>query len=314
MEIKNQATKEFALWIATNALPGRHRRGADLTIKGYISDLELFANWFKERTGLDLSAKTLTTDDIQDYVAFAQTVEKRKASTILRRFAAIRAYCLYLMQTNKNVTGDLTTGIRLPKKEPSTKRGLRRLERLAVGRVFNTPWKDTLQGRHRLVRDKAIIFTLMYVGVRVEELSNITMPDILTLNTKRGEIKIQNGKGNKARTVGVSSKARPPLLEWIELRKELGVEHEYLFTRVNKGLLPLKVRTIQDVVEATRKRADLDGVEITAHILRHTAVRVWRKETGSDRITAGQMGHSVATMQKYDALKESDVLEAATKF
>lgn len=313
MEIKNQATKEFALWIATNALPGRHRRGADLTIKGYISDFELFANWFKERTGLDLSAKTLTTDDIQDYVSFSQTVEKRKPSTILRRFAAIRAYCLYLMQTNKHVTGDLTTGIRLPKKEPASKRGLRRLERLAVGRVFTAPWKDTLQGQHRLVRDKAIIFTLMYVGLRVEELSNITMPDILVLSTKRGEIKIPNGKGNKTRTVGVPSKARPPLLEWIELRKELGVEHEYLFTRVNKGLLPLKIRTIQDIVEMTRERANLGDVEITAHILRHTAVRVWRKET-DDRITAAQMGHSIATMQKYDALKESDVLEAATKF
>ena len=313
MEIKNQAAKEFAVWIATNALPGRHRRGSDHTIRGYVSDLELFANWFKETTGLDLSAETLTSDDIQDYVTYSQTVEKRKPSTILRRFAAIRAYCLYLMQTDKRITGDLTTGIRLPKKEPASKRGLRRLERLAVGRVFTVPWKDTQQGRHRLVRDKAIIFTLMHVGLRVEELSNITMPDILSLSKRKGVIRIPNGKGNKTRKVGVPSKARLPLLEWIELRKELGVEHEYLFTRVNKGLLPLKKRTIQDIVEMTRKQANLGDVELTAHILRHTAVRIWRKET-DDRTTAAQMGHSVATMQKYDALKESDVLEAATKF
>ena len=217
------------------------------------------------------------------------------------------------MQTNKNITGDLTTGIRLPKKEPSAKRGLRRLERLAVGRVFNVPWKDTLQGRHRLVRDKAIIFTLMYVGLRVEELSNITMPDILSLSKRKGSIRIPSGKGNKARKVGIPLKARLPLLAWIELRKELGVEHEYLFTRVNKGFLPLKKRTIQDIVEATRKRANLGDVELTAHILRHTAVRVWRKET-DDRTTAAQMGHSIATMQKYDALRESDVVEAAGKF
>ena len=313
MEIKNQAVKEFAVWIATNALPGRHRRGADHTIKGYIGDLELFANWFNETTGLDLSAETLTSDDIQDYVTYSQTVEKRKPSTILRRFAAIRAYCLYLMQTDKRITGDLTTGIRLPKKEPASKRGLRRLERLAVGRVFTVPWKDTQQGRHRLVRDKAIIFTLMHVGVRVEELSNITMPDILSLSKRKGAVRIPDGKGNKARTVGIPSKARLPLLEWIELRKELGVEHEYLFTRVNKGLLPLKKRMIQHIVEATRKRANLGDVELTAHILRHTAVRIWRKET-DDRTTAVQMGHSVATMQKYDALREGDVVEAAGKF
>ena len=97
------------------------------------------------------------------------------------------------------------------------------------------------------------------------------------------------------------------------MRKELGVEHEYLFTRVNKGLLPLKVRSIQHIVEETRKRAGLGDVELSAHILRHTAVRIWRKET-DDRTTAAQMGHSVATMQRYDALKEGDVLEAAEKF
>jgi site-specific recombinase XerD len=313
MEIKNQATKEFAIQISTNTLPGKHQRGSDRTIRGYINDLELFANWFKERTGLDLSAKTLTSDDIQDHITYLQTVMKRKPSTILRRFAAIRAYCLYLLQTEKHVTSDLTIGIRLPKHKPSSKRGLRRLERLAVGRVFTAPWKDTQQGRYRLIRDKAIIFSLMHTGLRVEELSNVTMPDILYLSKRRGAIVIPEGKGNKSRKAGIPSKARMPLLEWIKLRKELGVEHEYLFTRVNKGLLPLKVRSIQHIVEETRKRAGLGDVELSAHILRHTAVRIWRKET-DDRTTAAQMGHSVATMQRYDALKEGDVLEAAEKF
>ena len=313
MEIKHQAVKEFALWIATNALPGKHKRGSENTLKGYVGDLGIFATWFKETTGLDLSAETLTPDDIQDYVTYAKTVEKRKTSTILRRFAAIRAYCLYLLQTNELVVSDLTSGVRLPKQEPSTKRGLRRLERRAVTRTFNILWKDTQQGRDTRVRNKAIIYTLMYVGVRVEELTEITMPDILAISHRQGEIRIQNGKGGKARTVGVIDKARGPLLDWIELRGELGVEHEYLFTRVNKGLLPLKKRAVQYIVEEVRERAGLTDIMLTAHTLRHTAVRVWREKT-SDRITAAQMGHSITTMQKYDAVKTSDVLEAAMKF
>ena len=313
MEIKHQATKEFAVWITTNPLPGRHRRGADLTIRGYVSDVELFANWFKETTGLDLSAETLTPDDIQDHVTFLRTVENRKTSTTLRRFAAIRAYSLYLMQTNEHVTDDLTAGIRLPKAEPASKRGLRRLERLAIGRVFNTPWKNTRQGKQRLVRDKAIVFVMMYVGLRVEELINVTIPDISKLSLSDGEIFVQSGKGDKDRTVGVPQKARKPLIEWIKLREALGVEHEYLFTRVNKGLLPLKKRTVQDVVSEVKRRANLGDVEITAHILRHTAKRLFRKDIHDDRLVAAQMGHSVATMQRYDAVQKSDVLEAVTK-
>ena len=313
MEVKHQAVKEFAAWIVINALPGRHRRGADHTIRGYVGDLELFANWFKETTGLDLSAETLTPDDIQDYVTFSQTVEKRKPSTILRRFAAIRAYCLYLMQTDERITGDLTTGIRLPKKEPSSKRGLDRRERLAVGRTLTLPWKNTEQGRQRLIRDRAMILTMMYVGLRVEELSNITMPDIIVLSKRNGSIRIPEGKGNKARTVGIPSKARIALLEWIALRDKFGIEHEFLFVGVNKGFLPLRIRTIQNVVAGVKSRAGLGDVELTAHILRHTAVRIWRHQT-DDRTTAAQMGHSVATMLRYDALSVSDVLKVAESF
>ncbi|MCF6277754.1 MAG: tyrosine-type recombinase/integrase [Anaerolineales bacterium] len=311
MEVKHQAVKEFAAWIAVNALPGRHRRGADHTITGYVGDLEIFASWFLETTNRDLSAETLTPDDIQDYIAYLQTVLKRKPNTVLRHFAAIRAYCLYLMQADGRIVSDLTTGIRLPKKDNATKQGLRRLDRLAVGRAFTVPWKDTETGRRRLIRDKAIVYTLMFVGVRVQELVNITLGDIVTLTKRSGEIRIQNGKGNAARTVGVPSKARQALLEWIALRRELGVAHDYLFTGVGKNTRPLAKRAVQNVVTATGKRAGLDG--LSPHILRHTAVRIWRKET-DDRTTAAQMGHSVATMQRYDALSVTDVLNVADNF
>jgi site-specific recombinase XerD len=312
MTSKSQAVQNFTSWAVTNPLPGRHRRGAAHTISGYIGDIELFANWHKETTGHDLSAETLTSDDIQDYVTYSLTVEKRKPNTILRRFAAIRAYCLYLMQADDRITSDLTTGIRLPKKEISTKRGLRRKERLAVGRALAVPLKETLQGRQRFARDKAIIFTMMYVGVRVEELSNIKMQDI-TLRERSGSIRVL-GKNEKERTAGIPSKARDPLREWIRIRSEMGIEHEHLFTQVKRSLAPLKKRAIQYIVEETGKRAGLSEFKLTAHILRHTAVRVWRKETGDDRITAAQMGHSIATMQRYDAVAESDVMEAASKF
>ena len=313
MEIKHQAIKEYALWSATNALPGKHRRGSGHTIRGYLGDLELFADWFNETTGLDLSAETLTPDDIQDYITFSQTVEKRKPNTILRRFAAIRSYCLYLLQTNEFVTSDLTTGIRLPKKPVATKRGLRRLERLAVKRVFNIPEKNTTTGKRRNIRNKAIVLLMMYTGVRVEELSNITVPDILSITPRQGEILIPDGKGGKARSVGIPSDARPPLIEWIELRKTLGVEHEYLFVTLDAKQAPLKKRAVQTIVEKVGERAKLEDIKLTAHILRHTAVRIWREKT-TDRITAAQMGHSIATMQRYDALKTDDVRKAASNF
>jgi len=316
MEIRHQAVKEFALWIASNPLPGRHRRGSENTLKGYIGDLGLFANWFKQSTGLDLGAETLTPDDIQDYISHAQTVEGKKTATILRYFAAIRAYALYLLQTDERITSDLTTGIRLPRQEQATKRGLRRLERLAIARVFAVPWKNTEKAKQRLIRNKAIIFVGMFIGLRLDEVASLKLKDTYIIkNSTSSYIQVLEGKGNRVRTVGVPQKARDALLEWLTLREELkqedGIEHDYLFTQIKKGYMPLGIRAFQRIAVKVGERARIE--DLTYHILRHTAVRVWRKKT-DDRTTAAQMGHSVATMQKYDALRESDVLEAAGKF
>jgi integrase len=66
------------------------------------------------------------------------------------------------------------------------------------------------------------------------------------------------------------------------------------------------------MVQEVGKRAKLN-IELTPHILRHTALRIWRKQVGDDRTVAAQMGHSVTTMMKYDALESDEVLVAAEK-
>ena len=70
-------------------------------------------------------------------------------------------------------------------------------------------------------------------------------------------------------------------------------------------------RSVQETVKEVGKRAKLE-VELSPHILRHTAVRIWRQKT-DDRTTAAQMGHSITTMMKYDALSGDDVLDAAER-
>ena len=168
IEITTPAVQEFYEWIKANPLPGRHRRGSPKTIDGYASDLERFARWFKQTTEHELSANTLTPDDIQDFLGWLQTVEGRKPSTVLRYFSAIRTYCLYLQKTDERILRDLSDGIRLPRQEKMARRGLRRKERLPVERVFTIPWKNTEISRLRLVRDYALVETMMYVGLRVE--------------------------------------------------------------------------------------------------------------------------------------------------
>ena len=309
MNLSSNAVLDFHEWLQHNPLPGKHQRGNPKTIRNYAGDLERFARWFQQSRNLELAPETLTPDDIQDFISYLQVVQKAKPNTVLRYFASIRSYCLYLRKTDPRIQRDLSEGVRLPKRDPMTKRGLRRLERLAVKRVFNVPWKDTEAARMRLVRDRAIVTTLMYVGLRVDKLVKLKL-DALDLGERSGSIQVRKAKGNRDRIAGVPVEARRELTEWLQVREGLGCEHDFLFTQIRKGYQPIGVRSVQQMVAEVGKRAGLE-IELSPHILRHTALRIWRQKVNDDRIVAAQMGHSEATMRKYDAIQQDDVLNAA---
>jgi site-specific recombinase XerD len=298
---------QFEKWAANHPLPGRHRRGTSTTVAGYVSDLRRFARWFEQTNGLTLGADTLTADDIQDFLDYLQ-MQGYKPNTVLRYFAAIHAYCKYLQATGV-VARDLSEGIRLPANEASHKRGLRRRERLALIRVFNTPWKNTRLGEQRMVRDRAIVLVLMFVGLRIAELEALTVDDI-QVSERKGTITVREGKGNRRRKSAVPAKARRALLDWLSIRETLPTRTNALFVQLRGDYRPLGRRGIQQMIAEAGQRARLE-IPLTPHVLRHTAVRIWREQTGDDRLTAKQMGHSVATMLRYDSLTDEDLSQAA---
>lgn len=310
METIYQQIDTYIAWLETNPLPGKHKRGSASTLKNYQKDLYVFARWFNESTGMALAPETLTPDDIQDYISYMQTTLKRKPNTILRHFASIRSYALFLLQTDERIMRELTLGIRLPQKGVPKKVGLQRLDRNALGRAFTVPWKNTELAGQRLIRDEALTYIMMYVGLRLGEAANTKMVDVhIGQRAGNDHIYIPESKTGRARTAGVPPEAARPLRTWLELREKLGIESEYLFVQIKKDYAPLGERSIGRTIEEVGYRAKLEN-KLTPHILRHTAVRIWRKRHG-DRITAAQMGHSISTMLQYDAVTSKDVINAA---
>jgi site-specific recombinase XerD len=305
------SVQQFSIWIATNPLPGRHRRGSENTIGGYINDVATFARWFIQTNGKDLAADSLHSSDIQEYLNWMQTVRKQKASTVLRHFASIRAYCLFLMKTDPRVTFDRSDGVQLPRRvDVQEKRGLRRVESRQVEDLFLLEPSDQVKptARPRWLRDRAIVLTFVYVGLRLDELNNVQISDV-TLGDKSGTIFIPKGKGRKERYARIPKESRQALRDWLAWRNGLPCSHNVLFVQIRYGekntYEPLGQRSMQAVVAYVGQRAGIP--RLSPHILRHTAVRIWRKRVKDDRVVAAQMGHSIATMMKYDAISDADM-------
>ena len=61
---------------------------SQLTINGYLADLQHFGRWFEQTNGEPFSLQAITPTDVREYRQHLLTVERRKASTINRRLAA----------------------------------------------------------------------------------------------------------------------------------------------------------------------------------------------------------------------------------
>jgi integrase len=99
-------------------------------------------------------------------------------------------------------------GLRLPRKAEPEPRGLTDQQRARFEAVFQNPWLDTVTERkrtkdveervieeaeNRLIRDRAIVFLMIYASARVDETYRLNVGDI-ELREKSGTLHIRKGK------------------------------------------------------------------------------------------------------------------------
>ena len=299
----------YQTYIQTNPLPGKRRMASDKTREAYVRDLKLFAEWFYQSNERPFSPVNITREDIQDYMTYLRAVQEAAVSTIKRKYASIRSFCEWALATGL-VQYNESEGVALPSEQALAPEGLDRLQRAAVRRVFNLPPKDTDAAKMRLVRDRAIVFVMMYTGLRIEEIENVCLGDV-ALRDRSGEINVRSGKGNKDRTAALPLDARDALGNWFEARPE--TDHDHVFTTTRSPYKALKRRSIQEMVADVGNKAELDkaGITLTPHLLRHTSVYLWR-EDNDPFVVAAQHGHKdINTTMRYGKPSSSDLRKAA---
>jgi integrase/recombinase XerD len=118
----------------------------------------------------------------------------------------------------------------------------------------------------------------------------------VTLNERKGEVLVRQGKGQKERAVPLSNLARQHLRVYLAVRPAFS--EKALF--VSRNGQPLSERDVQRVVTRAARQAGIER-PVTPHLLRHTfATRALRQGTIDLATLSALLGHeNLTTTARY---------------
>lgn len=217
------------------------------------------------------------------------------ASTIRRYLASLSSLFEYLCEKNA-VTHNPVDGVKRPPVD-SYKGKTPALGDAQARQLLDFPAGDSLKDK----RDRALLATLLYHGLRREELCKLRVKDVK--HQRRGVLHLKiSGKGGKTRFVPMHPAAGRLLSDYLEAAGHGDDDAGALFRPLHhsrgdseRGLTP------DGVYKLVREYSTTLGFTVGAHSLRSTAATN-ALEHGADLAEVQQMlGHAnIATTRLYD--------------
>ena len=285
---------------------------SQLTTRGYLADLEHFSRWFTQTNGETLTPERLTPTDVKAYKQHLLVVERRKASTVNRRLAALSAYAKWGQSTGQ-IHSDPTENVKAVKQVTSAPKWLDKHEQFALQRAIERDLQlSKLRFPKRWVtrrRDASLVLFLLNTGLRLSELTALRLGDV-QLSDRKGSVIVQKGKGNKQRTVPLNAEARKALQEWLSVRPQ--TESDSIWVAVESESSGLSGRAVQRILQRYAQEAGLEA--LTPHICRHTfAKNLINQEVGLEKVGT-LLGHAnLNTTRGYITPDERDLEFAVEK-
>ena len=266
------------------------------TVAAYRNDLEQFRQFLAEGGSGPTHPEAVTHLDVRRFLAHLHG--ELKKSSIGRKLAAVRAFFRYLLREGvvaKNPAELVST----PKKE---RRAPFHLAIDEITALVEAPKEVTLLG----LRDRAILEVLYSCGIRLSELTKLSVGDI----DREGRLVRVLGKGGKERVVPLGRQAAKAVAAYLVERHEPSHGEPFLLNSRGGRLTGRSVARIVDnylVKLATMKK-------VSPHTLRHTFA-THLLEGGADlRAIQELLGHaSLSTTQKYTHVSIDRLMEVYDK-
>lgn len=285
---------------------------SETTIKTYAHALKQFETYLKEEK--DSSLDDFTRSELQDFI-YKMENEGKQPATVNKIFQAICSFARFC--DRPQVFNKVSIIKPAPPRAP---KAIDKNDSHALIRYFEKAGNS---------RNYAILMVLLHTGIRISELCALNRKDV-EISERKGMLYIRKGKGNKARSIGLTSEVRYALQCYLDERKD---KHSALFVSLKPDRLTVRdrisTRTIQAIFDQyniakgykrlisdsdSEKKYEYDSRYIHVHKLRHTFItRMVR--SGSDITTIKTVsGHSSGAMiERYSLPTEEECTAAIEK-
>ena len=262
----------------------RERRLSPHTAEGYAHDVRMLMELTQEQ---ESALQDLQIHQIRRFVARLHG-RGLGGKSLARMLSAWRGFFNYLARDH-GFTRNPCAGVRPPKSPKSLPKALSPDE---ATRLVSFPQSDPLA-----VRDRAMFELLYSSGLRLSELTSLSLGDVSFADATVRVI----GKGNKTRVVPVGSHALRALQAWLPVRESLRRRNETALFLNQRGDA-ISPRTVQSRLKAWGIKQGLPS-HVHPHMLRHSFASHVLQSSGDLRAVQEMLGHaSISTTQVYTHL------------
>ncbi|MDR7129759.1 site-specific recombinase XerD [Algoriphagus sp. 4150] len=227
-----QEVRKFVEWM-------QNRRYAESTVKTYSQSLSLFFRYIDNKKPEEISSEDLGN--------FHQNYILRRKYSVSFQSQVINAVKLYFSTKQKRKLEPIE--IERPKRPKQLPHVLSKEE-----------VKEILQV-HKNVKHRTMLSLIYACGLRRSELLNLRLTDV---DSKRGLLRVNHGKGGKDRVLPISVKVIEMLREYYKLEKPL----TYLFEGTKAGQA-YSGKSLENVLNQAIKKVGMKK-KPTLHWLRHS--------------------------------------------
>lgn len=286
MEI-NESLESFIQYLKVE------RGVSKITVINYREDFKMFLKVFPDVK----DTSEIKASMIPEFIR-RQDEEAKSSSTILRRYSFLKNYFQFLI--DEKLIEDEIPQFDKPK-------AAKRLPFVLSAEEINDLLEAPDTSKDNGFRDRAMLEVMYATGLRISELLSLKFENI---NLKNGLITVY-GKGNKQRSVPISSFAMEYLRKYIEgprKRNKGAKKSQYIF--LNRDGKPIS----RNYFFMQIKRYALEkGVDpsVSPHTLRHCFATHLLENGASLRAVQEMLGHTkIATTQIYTEVSTKRIMSA----